>query len=94
MDYGACREYRRHRLQTVIAPPLTTDRGWRIPSLVDQYGLAAEYNAAMMTTTAAAQSLARSHPTAARYLTAHGPWQTLLVRINARECWQLFKLRV
>ena len=94
MDYGASREYRRHRMQTVIAPPLTVDHGWRLPPLIEQYGLAAEYNAAMTQATAAAQSLARSHPTAARYLTAHGHWQTLLVRINARGCWQLFRLRV
>lgn len=94
MDYCGWREYRRHRMQTVIAPPLTADLGWRVPSLIDNYGLTAQYNAAMEPATAARCRLAGNHPMAAQYLTAHGHRQTLLIRINAREGWHLFRLRV
>ena len=94
MAYGAWREYRRHRMQTIIAPPLTADRGWRVPSLIERYGRTAEYETEMARAATARRRLAITHPTAAQYLTAHGHWQTLLVQINAWECWHLFRLRV
>ena len=39
MDYGAFREFRRHRMQTYLPQPLTVAHGVRTPSVIADAGL-------------------------------------------------------
>ena len=47
MDYGAYREFKRHRMQTYIPQPLTVADGYVTPELVREAGLAPQYDQAM-----------------------------------------------
>ena len=47
MDYGAYREYKRHRMQTYLPQPLTPDLGYVVPFVVADAGAADEFEAAM-----------------------------------------------
>lgn len=93
MDYGAWREYRRHRLQSLYPQPLTAAHGWRVPSLIQEANLADSYNQAMTRATLAWRRLAELKPELSPYLVTHGHYQKTLAKLNARECWHLFQLR-
>lgn len=93
MDYGALREYRRHRIQSLFPQHLTAHLGWRVPSLIAEAGLENQFNTAMTTATKAWRRMALDQPELAPYLVTHGHYQRILVQLNARECWHLFQLR-
>ena len=93
MDYGAWREYRRHRLQSLFPRPLTAAHGWRVPNLIHEAGLADQYNQAMAQATQNWRQLAAGKPELSPYLVTHGHYQKTLAKLNARECWHLFQLR-
>ena len=93
MDYGALREYRRHRIQSLFPQPLTAHLGWRVPSLIAEARLEDQFNSAMTAATKAWRHLAINLPQLAPYLVTHGHHQRMLVQLNARECWHLFQLR-
>ena len=39
MDYGAYREFKRHRMQTYLPQPATVDLGYIVPEIVVEAGL-------------------------------------------------------
>ena len=94
MDYGAFREFRRHRMQTYIPQPLTVAHGVRTPSVIADAGLEELFADA---TRAAETSFQRIHdsvsPTVAQYVVTHAHNRRLLSKMNLRECYHLFKLR-
>ena len=49
MDYGAYREFKRHRMQTYLPQPPTVDLGYIVPDLILQAGLEAPFREAMQT---------------------------------------------
>ncbi len=93
MDYGAYREYKRHRMQTYIPQPLTVDLGYVVPPLVEEAGLKNSFKAAMDKVVAAYALVAKENPRLAEYLVTHAHNRRILCKMNLRECYHLFKLR-
>lgn len=93
MDYGAYREFKRHRMQTYIAQPLTTNLGFVVPELIQEAGLEQSFSNAMEKSNEGFKALAESLPEVAQYLVTHAHLRRSLCKINLRECYHLFKLR-
>ena len=94
LDYGAYREFRRHRMQTYLPQQLSVTHGIRIPSLIADAGLEEPFTEA---TDTAAQTFhkitAAASPSVAQYIVTHAHNRRLLSKMNLRECYHLFKLR-
>ena len=93
MDYGAYREFKRHRMQTYIPQPLTVHLGYVLPPLLEDAGLAGLFREAMQASQQAYERLAAISPRVAEYVVTHAHRRRVLSRMNLRECYQLFKLR-
>ena len=93
MDYGAYREFKRHRMQSYIPQPLTVANGYLIPPLLEQAGLKAKFEVAMDRANEAFWKVYDSYPLVAQYLVTHAHKRRLLSKMNLRECYHLFKLR-
>ena len=93
MDYGAYREFKRHRMQTYIPQPLTVANGYLTPPLVQEAGLEGEFVEAMDRVGKAFYQVHEVSPAAAQYLVTHAHKRRILSRMNLRECYHLFKLR-
>ncbi len=94
MDYGAYREYKRHRMQSYFPQALTVIHGAVIPPLIEEAGLSDRFNEAVEASEAAFRLLNQSLPHVAPYLVTHAHRRRALVKLNARECFHLFKLRI
>jgi thymidylate synthase ThyX len=93
MDYGAYREFKRHRMQTYISQPLTVHLGYVLPPLLEDAGLAELFREAMEASQRAYERLAAFSPRVAEYVVTHAHRRRILSRMNLRECYHLFKLR-
>ena len=93
MDYGAYREFKRHRMMSYIAQPLTIDQGFLVPSLVIEAGLKTQFEEAIGPAEVAYRELQDRWPLVAQYLVTHSHYRRVLAKINLRECYHLFKLR-
>jgi thymidylate synthase ThyX len=93
MDYGAYREFKRHRMQSYVPQPLTVAHGYMIPELIAKAGLAHEYSEALASTADAYWQVCQYFPQVAPYLVTHAHYRRVLCRMNLRECYHLFKLR-
>ena len=94
LDYGAYREFRRHRMQTYLPQLLTVAHGVRVPSIIAEAGLETLFAEA----TNASEGLfhkihADVSPAVAQYAVTHAHNRRVLSKINLRECFHLFKLR-
>ena len=92
-DYGALREFRRHRMQTYLSQPLTIGNGYDVPPLIEQAGLSGAFHAAINRAEKAFMGILRVSPAVAQYLVTHAHRQRVLAQINLRECCHLFQLR-
>ena len=92
-DYGALREFRRHRMQTYLSQPLTVSNGCDIPDLVSEASLEGVFGDAIQGAESAFHSLSDHSPAVAQYLVTHAHRQRVLSRLSLRECYHLFKLR-
>ncbi|MBI4197850.1 MAG: FAD-dependent thymidylate synthase [Chloroflexi bacterium] len=93
MDYGAYREYKRHRMQTYIPQPLSVEHGYVTPSLVAEAGLGNGFDEAVAHSERAFWELREELPLIAPYLVTHAHRRRVLAKLNLRECYHLFKLR-
>ena len=93
MDYGAYREFKRHRMQTYVPQPLTVANGYLTPHLLEDAGLGGEFAKAMDRVSEAFWRVNEITPFAAQYLVTHAHNRRLLAKMNLRECFHLFKLR-
>ena len=93
MDYGAYREFKRHRMQSYFPQPLSAALGYRLPGLVQEAGLAGEFEEAMGLAEEGYRQVGQFSPLSAQYLITHGHYRRVLSRLNLRECYHLFKLR-
>jgi thymidylate synthase ThyX len=93
MDYGAYREFKRHRMQSYIPQPLTVAHGYTTPGLIVEAGLSGEYLEAMAAAADAYRQVHQHFPQVAPYLVTHAHYRRVLTRLNLRECYHLFKLR-
>ena len=93
MDYGAYREFKRHRMQSYFPQALTTGLGYRTPQLLVEAGLESAYRETMAGAEEGYRQVGQSAPLAAQYLITHGHYRRVLAKLNLRECYHLFKLR-
>ncbi len=94
LDYGAFREFRRHRMQTYLPQMLTATHGFRIPSVIAEAGLEGPFAEAVGAAEAAYHKMRQEvSPTVAQYVVTHAHNRRLLSKMNLRECYHLFKLR-
>ncbi len=93
MDYGAYREFSRHRMQTYIAQPLTAENGFVTPPRVREAGLTARFEDAVELSSRAFRRLSGEVPSVAPYVVTHAHKRRVLSLMNLRECYHLFKLR-
>ena len=93
LDYGAYREFKRHRMQSYIPQPLNLEEGYLTPDLVVDAGLEGEYTATMDLAKEAFIQTRESLPDVAQYLATHAHRRRVLAKMNLRECYHLFKLR-
>jgi len=93
LDYGAYREFKRHRMMTYLPQPLTVAHGYRIPSVVAQAGLGPEFEQAVRPAEEAYWKVLKVSPLAAQYLVTHAHNRRVVSKFNLRECYHLFKMR-
>lgn len=93
MDYGAFREFRRHRMQTYLPQSLTVAHGYRTPPGLVEAGLEGEFAAAMERAADGFRRVGEFSPAAVQYLVTHAHNRRVLSKLNLRECYHLFKLR-
>ena len=93
MDYGAYREFKRHRMQSYLPQPLTVANGYRVPSVVEEAGMAGEFEDALALAERAFWKVHEQLPWVAQYLVTHAHNRRGLSKLNLRECYHLFKLR-
>ena len=93
MDYGAYREFKRHRMQSYLPQPLTVTEGYVEPELFPESGLSATYREAMDASAEAHACVAALSPRLAEYVVTHAHLRRVITRMNLRECYHYFKLR-
>ena len=94
MDYGALREFRRHRMMTPLFQPLTTKHGVNIPSTIRKTDLQKMFvDAAEAAEGLYAMLAQEAGSVVAQYAVTHAHLQQVLVSLNLRECYHLFQLR-
>ena len=93
MDYGAYREFKRHRMQSYIPQPLSVAHGYRVPQLVVEAGLEGQFHQALEPLDDGYGQLYSFSPPVAQYLVTHAHYRRVLTKLNLRECYHLFKLR-
>ena len=93
MDYGAYREFKRHRMQSYLPQPLTVAEGYVEPELFAESGLSGAYREAMDVSAEAHGCVAELSPRLAEYAVTHAHLRRVVTRMNLRECYHYFKLR-
>ena len=93
MDYGAYREFKRHRMQTYLPQMLTVVHGYQTPPVVTRAGLTDEFAAALERAEDVYWQIHEFSPVVAQYLVTHAHNRRVLSKLNLRECYHLFKLR-
>jgi len=93
MDYGAYREFKRHRMLSYIPQPLTVVNGHSTPGVIAEAGLTDDFQTGMALVEQGFQNIAEFSPLVAQYLVTHAHYRRVLVQMNLRECYHLFKLR-
>ena len=94
MDYGALREFRRHRMMTPISQRLTTKRGYNVPELFGMHGIESLFHQAMATSDRLYDQLDNElGPAVAQYAVTHAHQQGITVGINFREFAEVVRLR-
>jgi hypothetical protein len=93
MDYGAYREFKRHRMQTYIAQAATVELGYFVPELISEAGLEDRFRQAMDSSAEGFRRVFEASPLVAEYLVTHAHLRRVLSKMNLRECYHLFKLR-
>lgn len=93
MDYGAYREFKRHRMLSYIPQMLTVVHGHSTPRVIAEAGLTNDFQAGMDRVEQEFQNIAEFSPMVAQYLVTHAHYRRVLVQMNLRECYHLFKLR-
>lgn len=95
LDYGAYREFKRHRMQSYIAQPLTVDLGFICPPLIEEAGQQALFLEAMKVSSSVFDHI-RSFKVPdrlAEYVVTHAHCRRVLSKMNLRECYHFFKMR-
>ncbi len=92
-DYGAFRDLQRHRMLTIEWQRLGIALGYDMPALVEESGLADDYDAAIARAEDLYRSLAADFPEQASYAVALAHRIRYVMQMNAREAMHLVELR-
>ena len=93
MDQGAYAEFKRHRMMTQTAQPLTCRLGYAVPRRISESGFEAEYRHAMDAAAAAYEKLYTFNPGLAQYVVPNGYNRRVLAVFNLREAYAFCRLR-
>ena len=93
MDYGATREFLRHRMLSPFPQTPTVNLGYIMPQSVINAGLSETWQDAMRTAEALYADLADTMPATAGYAVTHGHHQRTVWQANLRELAELLRLR-
>ena len=94
MDYGALREFRRHRMMTPISQQLNVLNGYHIPDIIaEQPAELDRFCYAIARAESLYRWLDQRLPAIAPYAVTHAHHQRILFSVNLRECYQLLRLR-
>ena len=93
MDYGAFREFRRHRMQTSLGQAPGTHEGYTVPELVREAGQETPFREAVQRAQEVHGRILEASPQAAPYVLTHAHHRRVLVQLNLRQCYHLLKLR-
>ena len=93
MDYGAYREFKRHRMQTSLSQEPGLETGYSVPPLMIEAGIEDQFHLAIAQAEETYRQLARQTPRAAPYILTHAHHRRVLTTLNLRQCYHLFKLR-
>lgn len=93
LDYGAYREFKRHRMQSYVPQTLTVAQGYGVPELLVKAGLGGQFLDAIGRAEEAYWQVHEFSPVVAQYLVTHAHYRRVLTKLNLRECYHLFKLR-
>jgi thymidylate synthase ThyX len=92
-DYGAFRDLQRHRMLTIEWQRLGIGLGYDMPALVEESGLAGDYDAAIDRAEDLYRSLLPNFPEQASYAVALAHRIRYVMQMNAREAVHLIELR-
>ena len=92
-DYGAFRDLQRHRMLTIEWQPLGTSMGYAVPDVVEEAGVADQYEASMARSAELHDALAGLFPDQSAYAVALGFRMRYVMQLNAREAMHLIELR-
>ena len=93
MDYGAYREFKRHRMQSYFPQLATVAHGYRVPPVVQEAGMAGVFDEAIGLAEEVFWKVSEFSSLVAQYLVTHAHNRRVLSKLNLRECYHLFKLR-
>jgi thymidylate synthase ThyX len=94
MDYGAYREFKRHRMQVYVAQPLTIDHGYETPPLIVEAGQEKAFREAVQAAEDAYRRVAKEYsPVVAQYLVTHAHKRRVLSRMDLRQLYHFFRMR-
>ncbi|MGV8050062.1 MAG: FAD-dependent thymidylate synthase [Anaerolineaceae bacterium] len=93
MDQGAYFEFKRHRMMSQTAQPLTAHLGYAIPKAICEAGFEMRYRQAMEMAGDLYEDLAAWNPEVAAYVVPNGYNRRVLCRLNLRELFHFVKLR-
>ncbi|MDA3039964.1 MAG: FAD-dependent thymidylate synthase [Actinomycetota bacterium] len=92
-DYGAFRDLQRHRMLTVDWQQLTTRHGYTRPELVEEAGVAQQFDAAMERSHSLFEALEPSFGPQSSYAVALAYRARFSLNLNARSAMHLLELR-
>ena len=93
MDYGALREFRRHRMMTPLSQTLGIHHNHHTPEIIETAGQTTRYERAIEEAEQLYHELSEVSPLVAQYAVTHAHYQHILVSMNLREVYHLVKLR-
>ncbi len=93
MDQGAYYEFKRHRMMTQSAQPLSPYHGYAIPKLISAAGLDTDYREAMELANSTYQEIKRTFPAVAAYVIPNGYNRRILASFNLRSAIHFISLR-
>ena len=93
LDYGAYREFKRHRMMSYLPQPLTVAHGYQIPQVVADAGLSSVFEETVRPAEDAYWKVREVSPLAAQYLVTHAHNRRVVTKFNLRESYHLFKMR-
>jgi len=92
-DYGAFRDMQRHRMLTIEWQRLTPNHGYSRPELVDEAGMANEFDEAMDRSASLYDALNTDYPAQASYAVSMAYRMRYVMQFNAREAIHMLELR-